>query len=54
MVSGDLVLGDAVLDFGVEAVGGADEGDFGVGVEGVQDTPCCDLSVCFSFIMQNI
>lgn len=34
---------DAVGDFGVEAVAGADESDEGVCVEAVEDAACCYL-----------
>lgn len=40
---GDEVLGDAVGDFGDEAGGGGDDGDEGVGIEEVEDSPGGDL-----------
>ena len=36
----DLFLFDAVGDLVIEAVARADDGDFGVGIEEVQDTTC--------------
>ena len=39
----DLVPLDAVGDFGVEAIAWADYGDFGVGIEEVEDAACSYL-----------
>lgn len=35
---GDLVLGDAIGDFLIQAGLGTDDGHFGVGIEGMEDT----------------
>ena len=45
VVVGDLVVGDAVGDFGVQAGAGGDYCDFGVGVEEVEDAAGGDLVV---------
>lgn len=43
---GDLVLGDAMCDFGVEASARADYRDVGIGVEEVEDAAGCYLWGC--------
>lgn len=41
----DLVLGDAVGNFWVEARGGADDCYEGICVEAVEDAACCNLEI---------
>ena len=39
----DLSLLDPMSHFGIEAIFGRDDGDFGVGVEDIEDSTCCYL-----------